>query len=66
MKGAGDDYLFSPVYGDMMIRTSLQKSIVKYSTERSFKRNGRHVHRHTFIARSVEKNVLPLTLKAIT
>jgi integrase/recombinase XerD len=65
-KGGGDDYLFPTVYGDILSRTSLQKGIVKYCHERGIEKSGIHIYRHTFITRSVEKNVSPLILKNIT
>jgi integrase/recombinase XerD len=64
--GEGDDYLFPTVYGEILSRTSLQKAIVKYCKERGVEKSGIHIHRHTFITRSVEKNVSPLILKNIT
>lgn len=65
-EGEGDNYLFPTVYGEILSRTSLQKSIVKYCKERGVQKNGIHIYRHTFITRSVEKNVSPLILKNIT
>ncbi|WP_368488943.1 tyrosine-type recombinase/integrase [Clostridium sp. BJN0013] len=65
-KGDGEDYLFPTVYGDMLSRTFLQKGIVEYSHKRGIKKSGIHIYRHTFITRSVEKNVSPLILKNIT
>jgi integrase/recombinase XerD len=65
-KGKGEDYLFPSVYGEILSRTSLQKSIVKYCKERGIEHQGIHIHRHTFITRSVEMNVSPLILKSIT
>lgn len=65
-KGEGEDYLFPTVYGDILSRTSLQKCIVKYCKERGIYKSRIHIHRHTFITNSVEKNVSPLILKSIT
>jgi len=64
--GEGDQYLFPTVYGEILSRTSLQKGIVKYCHERGVEKSGIHIYRHTFITRSVEKNVSPLILKNIT
>lgn len=64
--GNGEDYLFPTVYGEMLSRTSLQKSITKYCHDRGIEKSGIHIYRHTFITRSVEKNVSPLILKSIT
>ncbi|MCB2312284.1 tyrosine-type recombinase/integrase [Clostridium tagluense] len=63
--GEGDDYLFPTVYGEILSRTSLQKGIVKYCHERGIQKSGIHIYRHTFITRSVERNVSPLILKNI-
>ncbi|NMM65453.1 tyrosine-type recombinase/integrase [Clostridium sp. P21] len=65
-KGTGEEYLFPTVYGDILSRTSLQKGIVKYCRERGIEKTGIHIYRHTFITRSVEKNVSLLILKNIT
>ena len=65
-KGEGEDFLFPTVYGEILSRTSLQKSIVKFCKERGIEKSGIHIYRHTFITRSVEKNVSPLILKNIT
>lgn len=64
--GEGEQYLFPTVYGEILSRTSLQKGIVKYCHERGINKSGIHIYRHTFITRSVEKNVSPLILKNIT
>jgi len=64
--GDGDQYLFPTVYGEILSRTSLQKGIVTYCHERGINKSGIHIYRHTFITRSVEKNVSPLILKNIT
>ncbi|HEY5562780.1 MAG TPA: tyrosine-type recombinase/integrase [Clostridiaceae bacterium] len=64
--GEGEQYLFPTVYGEILSRTSLQKGVVKYCHERGINKSGIHIYRHTFITRSVEKNVSPLILKNIT
>lgn len=64
--GQGEQYLFPTVYGEILSRTSLQKGVVKYCHERGINKSGIHIYRHTFITRSVEKNVSPLILKSIT
>lgn len=64
--GEGEQYLFPTVYGEILSRTSLQKGVVKYCHERGVAKSGIHIYRHTFITRSVEKNVSPLILKNIT
>lgn len=64
--GKGEDYLFPTVYGEIMSRTSLQKSITRYCHERGIQKSGIHIYRHTFMTHSVEKNVSPLILKNIT
>ncbi|WP_312654388.1 tyrosine-type recombinase/integrase [Proteiniclasticum sp.] len=65
-QGEGEEYLFPTVYGDIMSRTTLQKSIYMYCKERGVAKRGIHIHRHTFITNSVNKNVSPLILKGIT
>jgi integrase/recombinase XerD len=65
-KGEAEDYLFPTIYNEILSRTSLQKGIVKYCHERGVEKSGIHIHRHTFITRSVEKNVSPVLLKSIT
>ena len=65
-QGEGEDYLFPTVYGDILSRTSLQKGISVYCHKRGVEKGGIHIHRHTFITHSVEKNVSPLILKNIT
>lgn len=65
-QGDGEGYLFPSVYGEILSRSSLQKGVVKYCHERGINKSGIHIYRHTFITRSVEKNVSPLILKNIT
>lgn len=65
-QGEGEEYLFPTVYGDIMSRTTLQKSIYTYCKERGIEKRGIHIHRHTFITNSVQKNISPLILKGIT
>ncbi|SFN72053.1 tyrosine-type recombinase/integrase [Proteiniclasticum ruminis] len=65
-EGEVEDYLFPTVYGDMMSSTTLQKSVSNYAKERGVRKQGIHIHRHTFITNSVLKNVSPIILKSIT
>lgn len=64
--GAGDDYLFPSVYGELMAQSTLQKCIKVHCDKKGVEKYSLHLFRHTFITNAVNQNVSPLILQKIT
>lgn len=64
--GAGEDYLFCSIYGDMMGRVTLQSSVARYNKSRGVEKTSIHLFRHTFITLEVREGIAPLVLRRIT
>ncbi len=64
--GTLEEPLFCNIYGEPMVRTTLQLSITKYCKKRGVQKHSLHLFRHTFITLSVRNGMSPILLKRIT
>ncbi len=64
--GSSEEPLFCNIYGEPMVRTTLQLSITKYCKKRGVQKHSLHLFRHTFITLSVRNGMSPILLKRIT
>lgn len=64
--GSGEEPLFCNIYGEPLVRTTLQLGITKYGRKRGVNNCGLHKFRHTFITLSVRNGMSPILLRRIT
>jgi len=64
--GTGEESVFCNIYGEPLLRTTLQLGITKYAKKMGVENSGLHKFRHTFITLSVRNGMSPILLKRIT
>jgi len=64
--GAEGETLFTNVFGEPLLRTTLQYCIIKHCKKCDVKKHSLHLFRHTFITLSVRKGMSPILLRRIT